>query len=170
MALPPLPGPGAALLKRQGAELTYSDTGCQAEAIRALYGDLKQYYTLGYFTTVVSNLQHTAVTSAPAVSASLLKWQGCMASRGFATFQRQQDAFGTVYAAYSYRQTDARRLELSIAPADAACTISSGYGTAYVASEDKVANDASRAMSARITPLLEMQRKAVVAATTVLGS
>jgi hypothetical protein len=41
---------------------------------------------------------------------------------------------------------------------------------AFRASEDKVAGDARRAMSARITPLLEMQRKAVAAATTVLRS
>jgi hypothetical protein len=152
-----------------GGQLTYPETGCQAEAIRGLYGDLRQYYTLGYITTVVSNLR-VAVTSAPAVSASLLTWRGCMASRGWASFQRQPDAFGKVYAAYSSRQPDARKLELSIAPADAACTLSSGYGVAFRASEDKVAGDARRAMSARITPLLEMQRKAVAAATTVLRS
>jgi hypothetical protein len=39
-----------------------------------------------------------------------------------------------------------------------------------MASEVKVAGDARKAMSSAITPLLEMQRKAVAAATTVLGS
>jgi hypothetical protein len=93
-----------------------------------------------------------------------------MVSRGFASFQRQPDAFGTVYDAYSKRLPNARKLELAIAPADAACTVSSGYGAAFMASEDKVAGDARRAMGARITTLLEMRRKAVAAATTVLGS
>jgi hypothetical protein len=93
-----------------------------------------------------------------------------MVSRGWASFKRQPDAFGKVYAAYSYHQPNARKLELSMAPADAACTVSSGYGVAFMASEDKVAGDARKAMSAAITPLLEMQRKAVAAATTVLGS
>ena len=160
-------GSGSGALTPAGGQLTFSETGCRAEALRGLYGDLKQYQTLAYITTVVSNLRYQ-VTSAPAVSASLRAWQGCMVSRGLTSFQRQPDAFGAVYDAYSKRLPNARKLELSIAPADAMCTVSSGYGAAVSASEDKVAGDARRAMSAKITPLLEMQRNAVAAATAVL--
>jgi hypothetical protein len=152
-----------------GDQLGYPSAGCHAEAMRTLYGDLKQFYTLGDISTVVSNLR-VRVAVAPAVSASLLTWRGCMSSHGWTSFRRQADAFNKVYGAYVRRQPDARKLELTIAPVDAGCTVSSGYGAAVRASEEKVADDARRTMSAKITPLLEMQRRALAEATSILRS
>jgi hypothetical protein len=152
-----------------GDQLGYPSAGCHAEALRRIYGDLKQFYTLGDISTVVSNLR-TKVAAAPAVSASLLKWRGCMSSHGWTSFRRQPDAFTKVYGAYVSRQPNARKLELTIAPVDAGCTVSSGYGAAVRASEQKVADNARQTMSGKITPLLEMQRRALATATTILGS
>jgi hypothetical protein len=152
-----------------GDQLGYASTGCHAEAMRRIYGSLKQFYTLGDISTVVSNLR-VKVAAAPAVSASLIKWRGCMSSHGWTSFRRQPDAFNKVYGAYVTRQPNARKLELAIAPVDAGCTVSSGYGAAFRASEEKVAGSARQTMNGKITPLLEMQRRALATATTILGS
>jgi hypothetical protein len=152
-----------------GDQLGYASTGCHAEATRRIYGNLKQFYTLGDISTVVSNLR-VKVAAAPAVSASLIKWRGCMSSHGWTSFRRQPDAFNKVYGAYVTRQPNARKLELAIAPVDAGCTVSSGYGAAFRASEEKVAGSARQTMDGKITPLLEMQRRALATATTILGS
>ena len=163
-------GPGKTVdLPNGGGRVGYSDTGCQAETTRRIYGDLKQFYLLGNARTQVYNLTFQ-VASAPAVSATLVTWRTCMSSRGFASFRGQSDAFGKVYAAYLSRQSNARELELSIAPADAACTVSSGYGAAVEAREEKVAANARQTMGTSITQLAEMQRKAVAEATSILRS
>jgi hypothetical protein len=163
-------GPGETLELAKGlGQVTYPTTGCQAEATRRLYGDLKQFYMLRDTRTQVSNL-NSQVASAPAVSASLVKWRACMSSRGFASFRGQSDAFGKVYTAYLSHQSNARELELSIAPADAACTVSSGYGEAFTATEENLASSARRTMNGAIAGFLETQRRAVSAATTILGS
>jgi hypothetical protein len=161
-------GPGATIDLPDGmGRLGYSTNGCQADATRRVYGDLKQFYALGPTTTAVYNLKEQ-VASAPAVSASLQKWRVCMSSQGWVSFKTQPDAFSKVYNAYFSRRPDARELEFSIAPADAECALSSGYGAAVMAAEEKVAGSISLTMARRITAFLEMQDRALTAATTVL--
>jgi hypothetical protein len=163
-------GPGETLVLTKGAgQVTYSTTGCQAEATRRLYGDVKQFYLLRDTRVQVSAL-NSQVASAPAVSASLVKWRTCMSSRGFASLRGQSDAFGKVYTAYLSRQSNARELEFSIAPADAACTASSGYGEAFTATEEKLAGGARQTMGGVIGSFVEIQRKAVAEATSILRS
>jgi len=161
-------GPGATIDLPDGmGRLSYSTNGCQADATRQIYGDLRQFYALGQTTTQVHNLNEV-VSSAPAVSGSLQKWRQCMSAQGWASFREQPDAFGKVYDAYSSRRPDARELEFSIAPADAGCTLSSGYGAAVKAAQDRAVGSVSPIMARRITAFLELRRRALDVATTVL--
>jgi hypothetical protein len=155
-------------------QLGYSTTGCAADATRGLYGDLKQFQTLSSLTSNIAGDLHVRVMADPAVSTSLGRWRRCMSSRGWTTLVDKADgqdgAYQRVYGAYSSKQSNARQLELSIAPADAECTVSSGYGVSAAAAEIVVAKSASRRLSGTIAPFLEMRGRALTRAAKVLGS
>jgi hypothetical protein len=167
----PKDGPSETINLGNGkGKLGFGTTGCFADAQRRLYGDLRRFEELNFTTSNLAADLHAQVVADPAVSEALTKWRSCMSSHGWAAFQQQEDAYARVFEAYYSGADDARRLEFSIAPADAQCTVSSGYGTAVPSAEATVAARARQSLNATILAFLEIRRHALAVATTVLSS
>lgn len=101
-----------------GQVVQHSDKGCQSEAQRELYGDLKTWYAS---TKVIENLKGQRfglVVGDPRFRAALPRWSACMRDRGY--------RFGSPDAARSGALSHA--VEVGRAGAEARCATSTGFG------------------------------------------
>jgi hypothetical protein len=113
---------------------------------------------------------HAQVMSDAGVSSALAAWRSCMADHGWDSFQHQEDAYSKVFDAYWANKSNAHQLEFSIAPADAQCTVSSKYGSILTSTEKRVAASARQSLNSTIVAFLDVRRKALAVATTVLST
>jgi len=165
------PGESESIVLPNGhGTLSYGITGCHAESLKRLYGNLRQFNQLSEQQAGARQDLHSQVVADVSVSASLTEWRECMSSHGWSSFKSQGEAFDKVFKAYVSNQSDAHKLEFSIAPVDAGCTVSSGYDVAVKAAEKRVAKSASQSMNGTIVSFVELQHKALAVATKILST
>jgi hypothetical protein len=103
-----------------GQVFTNTD-GCRSDARRRLYGDLAQWGRVHNLVTNLAPLAYLDVTHDPEFVSTLGKWRACMRASGFpyADTGAAEDAAARLYDRLP--KSDARRVEIRIAVADATC-------------------------------------------------
>lgn len=150
-------------------KLSFGRDGCYAQTQQVLFGDIREWYTVRQIATNLSGQLHREALADPAVASALQGWRDCMGSRGWNSFQQQGDAFARVAREYESRPGNARKVELTIATADAECTVSSGYDKALGKSEKEVAEAAQQKANATILGYVRMRSEAISKANSILG-
>ncbi|MFF2993442.1 hypothetical protein ACFVTC_02535 [Streptomyces sp. NPDC057950] len=132
-------------------EIFTSADGCQADARRQLYGDLRKWTEA---KAAVLNLEYTTyadVVAEPRYAKALADWQACMKSRGH-DYPSSSAAIGTVAKENrSDTAVEARRREVTVAVADAECNRAAGLARTGAGLQRKHVREAARHEFARQT-------------------
>jgi hypothetical protein len=105
-----------------GTVVGRSDSGCTAEAERALYGDLKTWFRAKQITTSLSSMGRMRVLNDPRFTAHVRLLAGCMRQHGY-----RYDDLGQARAAFLDPRTPKERAkEIQSAVTEANCANSTG--------------------------------------------
>ncbi|MCX4972805.1 hypothetical protein [Streptomyces sp. NBC_00620] len=139
-----VPAPG------RGQIFTSAD-GCQADARRGLYGDLRKWTEA---KAAVVNLEYVTfddVVAEPSYTKALADWKACMKARGLA-YPSSSEAIGAVVEENRSRTAEeARKREVTVAVADAECNRAAGLARTGARLQREHVRDAARNEFARQT-------------------
>lgn len=110
-----------------GGTMARSSTGCQADAERMLYGDLRQWLTASTVASHIAMIVSNGVRTEPKYTAAQRAWAGCMAARG-QPYTTPSSARHSL-AADPILDSDARPSprEVTVAVAEATCATDTGF-------------------------------------------
>ncbi|MBB5938181.1 hypothetical protein [Streptomyces zagrosensis] len=108
-----------------GMVLSRSDQGCQSEAERTLYGDLKGWFQTQVTVDSLPGLRHQRVRADRRFTTAVRKWSGCMHTAGhpYATPDNARAAL----TSSAPRQPAPSHQEVRLALAEARCAAESGF-------------------------------------------
>ncbi|MBB6569936.1 hypothetical protein HPO96_08290 [Kribbella sandramycini] len=146
-----------------GRLVTHSDQGCDAEAQRALYGDLPGWYRAIKLTNGLPRARALQVLKAESFQPLVAAWSRCMKSRGF-------DFIAPVESARLMRHRTglAPAEEIRTAIAEAECLHTSGLAAAAQTADRRVADEQRRQYKSELDTKLRLQRAALPTALKVL--
>jgi hypothetical protein len=115
-----------------GTTISRSRSGCQADALRALYGDLDQWFTTSKLAEAVSTRIRQSIITDSQFTATQAKWARCMADHGHPA--ASPFAIRRALAAETIAQADAPPLpaEVQLATAEAVCATGTRYAQVIV--------------------------------------
>ncbi|MGW4048503.1 hypothetical protein [Streptomyces sp. NPDC004721] len=150
----PVPGRG---------EIFTSADGCQADARRHLYGDLRKWTEAKVAVVNLEYVTYDDVVAEPRYTKALADWQTCMKSRGLA-YPSTSEAIGAVAKENRSRTAEkAWKHEVTVAVADAECNREAGLARIGARLQREHVRDTARHEFARQT------RHYTQAVTTALG-
>jgi hypothetical protein len=140
--------PGGMVVRRR-------DQGCQADAERALYGDLATWYRAERVTETLPSVRQQGVLDDPRYAAAVKPWAACMAKAG--------RAYPDPAHAHEARFTGphARDEEIATAVAEATCARSTGFVTAVQALDHDHERTVTARYRAAVTTTARLQRAAL---------
>lgn len=151
-----VPAPG------RGQIFTSAD-GCQADARRRLYGDLRKWTEAKAAVVNLEYFTYDDVVAEPRYTKALTDWRACMKARGLA-YPSSSEAIGAVAKENRSRTAEeAWKREVTVAVADAECNRSAGLARTGTRLQREHVQDAARHEFARQT------RYYTQAVTTALG-
>ncbi|MGI5376918.1 hypothetical protein ACQEV2_22245 [Streptomyces sp. CA-251387] len=151
-----VPAPG------RGQIFTSAD-GCQADARRRLYGDLRKWTEAKAAVVNLAYFTFDEVVAEPRYTEALADWRACMKARGLA-YPSSSQAIGAVAKENRSRTAEeAFKREVTVAVADAECNRTAGLARTGTRLQREHVRDAARHEFARQT------RYYTQAVTTALG-
>jgi hypothetical protein len=140
--------PGGMVVRRR-------DQGCQADAERALYGDLATWYRAERVTETLPSVRQQEVLADPRYAAAVKPWAVCMAKAG-RTYPDPAHAHE-----FPFSGPHAREQEIATAVAEATCAHSTGFVTAVQALDHDHERAVTDRYRAQVTTTARLQRAAL---------
>ncbi|WP_432946076.1 hypothetical protein ACQPXM_07270 [Kribbella sp. CA-253562] len=143
-----------------GGRLSTADNGCQADARRALYADLEDWYRARRTVDGLTYQVYGEVRKAPQFETSRKKWSACVRATGYPA-----DDPGRLV-----EPTDPRATRDQAALVEATCAVSSGFGPATRALHTQHLTQISAEHRRTVQDLDALEHAALPRAKAVLGN
>lgn len=153
-----------------GGQATLADHGCQADAIRALAGDLSRWGLITYAPQQLGNRLADQLSHDPNYQAALARWSQCMASRGL-RYDDPDHAVQALRAAYQAHGVtpELRAQEITTAVADGECALRVHLPSAATSSRRALASRLPEQDRRNLNALASDRDAAVAQASSVLS-